>query len=129
MALGSLLHDDGLLRTAEAAPPARGVHFAPKAKSVIYLFMAGGPSQFELFDFKPKLQELDGKVIPQSYVENQRFAFNKKDEKLMATRRAFGRHGQSGQELSECLPHIASIPRGLVRSRMGSPLPRNGTPW
>ena len=109
MALGSLLQEDGFLRAAEDATPATGLHFAPKAKRVIYLFMAGGPSQLDLFDSKPKLQELDGKVIPESYVENQRFAFIKKDAKLLATRRSFARHGQSGQELSECLPHIASI--------------------
>ena len=50
-------------------------HFPPRARSVIYLFMAGGPSQLELFDYKPKLQELDGQPIPQSFIQGKRFAF------------------------------------------------------
>ena len=103
MALGSLLYEDGLLRAVEAGSPQRGLHFAPKAKSVIYLFMAGGPSQLELFDYKPKLRDLDGEVIPESFVQNQRFAFIKKDAKLLGTRRTFARHGRSGQQVSECL--------------------------
>ena len=70
--------------------------------------MAGGPSQLELFDFKPKLQELDGQVIPASYTKNKRFAFIKGDAKLLGTRRKFARHGQCGAELSELLPHLAT---------------------
>ena len=64
----------------EATDPlaARPPHFAPRAKNVIFLFMAGGPSQLELFDRKPKLQELDGQVIPESFVANKRFAFIKR---------------------------------------------------
>ena len=50
--------------------------FAPRAKNVIYLFMAGGPSQLELFDYKPKLVELNGQPIPQSFIEGKRFAFS-----------------------------------------------------
>jgi hypothetical protein len=115
MALGSLLSaEQG--SGAEPASPAgsdplavRPPHFAPKAKSVIFLFMAGGPSQLELFDLKPKLQELDGQVIPESFVASKRFAFIKKDAKLLGTRRKFAQHGQSGQTISECLPHLARI--------------------
>ncbi len=87
----------------------RPPHFAPKAKSVIFLFMAGGPSQLELFDPKPKLQELDGQVIPESFVATKRFAFIKKDAKLLGTKRKFAQYGQSGQTISECLPHLATI--------------------
>jgi hypothetical protein len=115
MALGSLLAAD--------APPARGEapsaagdplvprpgHHRPRAKSVIFLFMAGGPSQLELFDPKPKLQQLDGQVIPESFVANKRFAFIKADAKLMGTRRKFAQHGQCGQTISECLPHLATV--------------------
>ena len=72
---------------------ARPPHFAPRAKSVIFLFMAGGPSQLELFDPKPKLQELDGQVIPESFVANKRFAFIKGDAKLLGTKRKFAQHG------------------------------------
>jgi hypothetical protein len=76
---------------------------------VIFFFMAGGPSHLELFDYEPKLQQLDGEVIPASYVENKRFAFIKKDAKLLGTRREFHRCGQSGREISELLPHLGSI--------------------
>jgi hypothetical protein len=87
----------------------RPSHFLGRAKHVIFLFMAGGPSQLELFDFKPKLQAMEGQVIPDSYVANKRFAFLKKDAKLLGTRRRFGRHGESGAEISELLPHLAGI--------------------
>src|SRR5438105_3737014 len=88
-------------------------HFSGRAKSVIYLFMAGGPSQLELFDYKPKLQELHGQPIPESFVKNKRFAFmdtfSKEVPKLLGTRRKFSRHGQCGAWVSECLPHTAGI--------------------
>lgn len=95
---------------ALAAPALEGkTHHPAKAKNVIYLFMAGGPSQLELFDFKPKLQELEGKVIPESYVEGKQFAFLKKDAKLLGTRRKFKQHGESGTMFSDAIPHVASI--------------------
>jgi hypothetical protein len=71
--------------------------------------MAGGPSQLELFDYKPKLQELNGQVVPPQYTKNKRFAFIKGDAKLLGTRRKFARHGQCGAELSELLPRLAAI--------------------
>ncbi|MBX3412699.1 MAG: DUF1501 domain-containing protein [Pirellulales bacterium] len=98
---------DADLRTHPLA--VRPTHFAPRAKRVIFLFMAGGPSQLDLFDFKPKLQQLDGQQIPSSYVEKKRFAFIGRDAKLLGTRRAFAQHGQSGAQLSELLPHLATI--------------------
>src|SRR2546422_7654285 len=84
LALVSLLAEEGfcsgpgegqasLFPGAEPFRP-RGGHFPGRAKSVIYLFMAGGPSQLELFDDKPMLRQLDGKTVPASYVENKRFA-------------------------------------------------------
>ncbi len=84
-------------------------HFDGKAKRVIYLFMAGGPSQLELFDYKPKLQEMDGEVIPESYVEGKNFAFLKKDAQLLGTKRKFQKWGDSGQEMSELLPHLSEL--------------------
>lgn len=87
----------------------RDTHFAPKAKRVIFLFMAGGPSQLELFDNKPKLRELDGKPIPPSVIAGQRYAFIQPDAAVMAPRFGFSRHGQSGAELSDRLPHLGSI--------------------
>jgi hypothetical protein len=86
-------------------------HFWPRAKNIIYLFMAGGPSQLELFDHKPKLIELNGQPIPQSFIEGKRFAFmgSSHGTKLLGTRRAFKRHGQSGMWVSAMFPHTATI--------------------
>ncbi len=84
-------------------------HFAPKAKRVIYLFMAGAPSQLELFDFKPKLAALEGKPIPPSVVKGQRYAFIQPDAAVLGPRFRFARHGQTGVELSEMLPHLSKI--------------------
>src|SRR5262245_2698231 len=111
MALGSLMNGEWACGATGPADPlaARPPHHTPRAKSVIFLFMAGGPSQLELFDPKPKLQELDGQVIPESFVANKRFAFIKSDAKLQGTKRKFARHGESGQTISECLPHLAQI--------------------
>ena len=117
VALASMI-GERKLAAAESAPvvnplAAKPPHFAPKAKSVIYLFMAGGPSQLELFDYKPTLNQLNGKPIPESYIEGKRFAFmdmfTKEVPKLLGTRRKFARRGQSGQLVSDCLPHIAGI--------------------
>ncbi|HET6328497.1 MAG TPA: DUF1501 domain-containing protein [Planctomycetaceae bacterium] len=117
MALASLLSEGKLWAGASTAsdprqtnPLAAGLpHFAAKAKRVIFLFMAGGPSQLELFDRKPKLQALDGQVIPASYVKNKRFAFIKQDAKLLGTQRKFCQYGQSGLEMSTLLPHLGSV--------------------
>lgn len=113
LALGSILGNaaSSAATIAPAADPLapKATHFPAKAKSVIYLFMAGGPSQLELFDYKPKLQELHGQVIPESYVANKRFAFIKKDAKLLGTVRKFSRKGEAGAEMSDLLPHLHSI--------------------
>jgi hypothetical protein len=115
IALGSLLSERRALGAAPAQLPnpmsPKPPHFAPRAKNIIYLFMAGGPSQFELFDYKPKLIELNGEPIPQSYIEGKRFAFmgTSHGTKLLGTRRAFQRHGQSGMWVSELFPHTATI--------------------
>jgi hypothetical protein len=84
-------------------------HFAPKAKNVIYLFMAGGPTQVDLFDPKPALTAQDGNPIPESFIAGQRFAFVQGAPKLLASPYRFARHGRSGQELTELLPHTAGI--------------------
>lgn len=123
MALGSLLNGGSLqnggspfsasqaLGATETRLPfgVRGGHFPAKAKRVIFMFMAGGPSQLELFDNKPKLQELHGQVIPESYVANKRFAFIKRDAKLLGTDRKFVRCGESGAEVGELLPHLQKV--------------------
>ena len=98
----------GNSRATNPLAPLKG-HHPPKAKQAIFLFMAGGPSHLELFDEKPKLKELDGKVIPKSYVEGKRFAFIKQDAKLLGTKRKFYRCGESGTQISECLPALQKI--------------------
>jgi uncharacterized protein (DUF1501 family) len=99
-----------LARAAGTNPlMARDTHFRPKAKRVIFMFMAGAPSQLELFENKPKLLELDGKPIPPSVIAGQRYAFIQPDAAVLAPRFPFARHGQSGAELSDRLPHLATI--------------------
>lgn len=84
-------------------------HFAAKAKRVIYLFMAGAPSQLELFDHKPKLAELEGKPIPPSVIKGQRYAFIQPDAAVLGPRFKFAKHGKSGAEISEMLPHLSKV--------------------
>src|SRR6516165_8680690 len=97
-------------RVADPLAP-KSPHFPAKVKSVIYLFMAGGPSQLELFDYKPRLNQLDGQPIPESYLRDRRFAFMDSftNPRLLGVRRHFARHGKSGTYVSELLPHMASI--------------------
>jgi hypothetical protein len=107
LALTALLHDDGLL-ASESMPPLapRRPHHPAKAKRVIFLFMAGGPSHLETFDPKPELQRLHGERLPASFgpVKTRRGVDK---NRLLATRRAFRKHGQSGIEVSDLLPHLA----------------------
>ncbi len=81
----------------------------PTAKRVIYLFMAGAPSQLDLFDYKPKLTELEGQPIPPSVIAGQRYAFIQPDAAVLGPRFKFSRHGNCGAELSEKLPWLARI--------------------
>ena len=83
--------------------------FPAKAKSIVYLFMAGAPSQVDLLDNKPKLQQLDGQHIPESMVKGERFAFIKGVPKLLGSPYQFKKCGQSGAEISELLPHLMKI--------------------
>jgi len=112
VALAGLL-TDAFARRAGAAPvnpfPTKPPHFAPKAKRVIHLFMAGAPSQLELFDYKPKLAEFEGKPIPPEVIGGQRYAFIRSDAAVLGPRFKFAKHGQCGAELGETLPHLARI--------------------
>jgi hypothetical protein len=120
LALGALPRLD-----AQAASPARipvidplnpyaprPPHFAPKAKSVIFLFMVGGPSQVDTFDYKPELQKLGGQPVPESFrkaLENSRYAnvFHGCKDELLASPFAFQQHGRSGMWVSELYPRVA----------------------
>ncbi|MBW3600982.1 MAG: DUF1501 domain-containing protein, partial [Planctomycetes bacterium] len=84
-------------------------HFAPKAKRVIHLFMAGAPSQLDLFDYKPELAKLEGKPLPPSVIGDQRYAFIRPDAGVLGPQFKFSKHGQCGAELSEMLPHLAKV--------------------
>lgn len=84
-------------------------HYAPKAKRIIYLFMAGGPSQLDLFDRKPMLEKYDGQPIPAEVVKDQRYAFIERNAALMASPFKFSKHGDSGAELSDRLPKLARV--------------------
>src|SRR5205814_3686922 len=109
IALASLLNEQGLLAdesaTANPLTPRRGHHEA-KAKSIIFLFMSGGPSHLELFDPKPELQRLAGQPLPASFgpVATRRAVDR---NRLLPTRQTFRKHGRSGIGVSDLLPHTA----------------------
>jgi hypothetical protein len=112
MALASLLNENLF---ADAKPHAddplapRPAHFPAKARHIIYLHMAGAPSTLDLFDYKPKLIELNGQPCPESYIRGQQFAFIKGKPKLLGTPHKFRKHGKSGQEMSDILPHLSTV--------------------
>ena len=117
LAFASLLRADGLLAAHATRntqhdtsfPPhaPRPPHFAPRARQCIFLFMEGGVSQIDLFDPKPKLNQLNGQKMPESLTKNVRFAFLQKDSAvLLGSPHKFRRYGQSGIEISELLPNI-----------------------
>lgn len=115
IALGSLL-TNAFLSNARAATASaaevlkpRSPHFPGKAKHVIHLFMAGAPSQLDLFDHKPELAKLEGKPLPPSVIGGQRYAFIRPDAAVLGPQFNFAKHGQSGAQLSEMLPHLAEI--------------------
>src|SRR5262245_12043475 len=122
LALASLLRDEGLLSASAEAPnplSPRMPHFAPKAKNCICIYLEGAPSQIDLFDPKPKLNELHGKPLPESMTKNVRFAFIQKESAvLLGSPRKFQKHGQCGMELSDFVPHLATCADdiALVRS-------------
>ncbi|MDE0164461.1 MAG: DUF1501 domain-containing protein [Bryobacterales bacterium] len=117
IALGGLLANGkltaGNVPRVENPLAPKAPHFTPKVKRVIYLFMAGAPSQFETWLYRPKLGELDGQPTPDSFLEGKRFAFMErfmKDKlKLLGPRRKFHQHGQSGTWVSEIFPHMAGV--------------------
>ena len=113
-ALASLLAGElgrQVLAAPQAANPlaAKPPHYPAKAKAVIHLFMAGAPSQLEMFDNKPELARLEGKPIPPSVIGGQRYAFIRPDAATLGPRFKFAKYGQSGAELSEVLPNLAKV--------------------
>ena len=113
MALQSLLGrnahgSDPEIRNPLAPKPP---HFEAKAKNIIFLFMAGGPSQLEMWDYKPRLTELNGEPIPESYIEGKRFAFMNSSHRvnLLGPKRTFRQTGENGTWISDLLPHHEGI--------------------
>src|SRR3954464_2613330 len=110
IALGSLLVGAKPHAALAANPFApKNPHFPGKAKAVIHLFMAGAPSQLDLFDRKPALVKYAGKPIPSEVTGNQRFAFIRSDAAALAPQFKFRRAGKSGAEVAEVLPHLARV--------------------
>ncbi|TWU25091.1 hypothetical protein Pla52o_13890 [Novipirellula galeiformis] len=116
MALASLMADRGLAAPTAATATSnpmqpKAAHFPAKAKNVIFLFMAGGPTQFETFEYKPKLTQWNGQPIPPSFVEGKRFAFMDSSHRsnLLGPTRTFKRYGESDAWVSDLLPHTAQI--------------------
>ena len=97
------------LRSRAVAGALASLHHPARAKRVIHLFMAGAPSQLDLFDPKPALTKHDGQAIPEEFVKNERFAFIKGTPKLLASPFAFRQHGDSGAQISELLPWTAKL--------------------
>ena len=119
LALASMLNEE-CGHAANVSPQL--AHFAPQAKRCIYLFMEGGPSQMDLFDEKPKLRELDGQPMPESMLQEIKFAFIQKESaRLMGSPRTFRRYGECGMALSDLMPHLSSCvdDMALVRSMHG----------
>src|SRR5258706_3208185 len=111
-ALASLLVADARGADAPHSPDQfapKKPHFPAKAKAVIHLFMAGAPSQLDLFDNKPALTKLEGKPLPPEVIKGQRYAFIRPEAGVLGPRFKFGKHGKSGAEISELLPHLAKI--------------------
>ena len=117
IALAAMLADSGsklfgapaTSALAESPIAPKPGHFEGTAKRVIYLFMAGAPSQLELFDYKPKLAELAGSPLPPSVIDGQRYAFIQPDAAVLGPCFSFNKHGQSGAEISEVLPHLSKV--------------------
>jgi len=113
-AIASMLHaDEGTNPLASKMP-----HFAPKAKNCIFLLQAGAPSQLDLFDPKPKLNELHGKPLPAEMLEKVRFAFIKKESAvLLGSGRKWSKHGECGMDFSDFLPNIATCADDILMIR------------
>ena len=115
LALGALMGCGSKTETTQIAfDPAHPLApklppFPGKAKSVIYLHMAGAPSQLELFDYKPELAKMDGQLCPPSLLEGKRFAFIRGVPKMLGPQAKFAQYGQSGAWVSDNMPHLSTI--------------------
>ncbi len=111
IALSTLLTREASAESRRPSDPLapKEPHFEPKAKRVVYLFHAGAPSHLELYDPKPELTRFDGKLPPAELLEGYRAAFINPNSALLGPKYSFTRHGRSGIELSEILPHTGKV--------------------
>ena len=110
VSLAHLMGLEGLTAAAARSPmDPQNPHFAPRAKNLIFLFMAGAPSQMDLFDPKPSLRKWHGETLPPSMTEDLNLAFIKPTAKVLASPREFSRCGESGIEISDYLPHLQGV--------------------
>ncbi|SDE64083.1 Protein of unknown function [Dyadobacter soli] len=115
LGLGSLLGSCGSSKAGEVAGASESLagsgipQFAPKAKRVIYIHMAGAPSQLELFDYKPELVKYHGKDCPAEFLEGKKFAFIQGVPKMLGPQGKFAQYGQSGAWLSDYLPYLQTV--------------------
>ena len=109
IALADLLGENLQAQSAGNPLAPKLPHHDAAAKNVIFLFMAGGPSHLELFDYKPQLAKFDGSLPPQELIKDYRAAFINPNSKLLGPKFTFAQYGQSGTELSELLPHLATV--------------------
>lgn len=110
IALGELLRQSGFAAADHGDPLAvRQPHHPARAKRVVFLFMAGAPSHLELFDYKPQLAKYDGTLPPKNLIDGYRAAFINPSSKLLGPKFKFAKHGKCGAELSELLPHLATV--------------------
>ncbi|MCA9077097.1 MAG: DUF1501 domain-containing protein [Planctomycetaceae bacterium] len=106
IALASMLIEEQRASAKLVSPPE---NFTPRAKNVIFMHMVGGPSHLDLFDHKPELVRLSGQSMPDELWEGLRLAFIREKPNLLGTQFKFRRHGESGLELSETLPHLGEV--------------------
>lgn len=115
LALGSLLNPAAGADTSEVTVPrwdgvVQPLHRTPRIRRVIHLCMAGGPSHLETLDYKPKLAEMNGQPMPESFTKGRQIAqLQGKQLKCLGPQHPFGRHGESGQLISDVFPHISTI--------------------
>jgi hypothetical protein len=125
IALASLLQRDGAASGHDGTSGHGGIsplatrqpHFAPRAKNVIFLFMAGAPSQLDLFDPKPEMRRLHQLLVPASFLQGLNDSLIKGSARVMASPRTFTRHGQCGMDFSDYLPHMATVADDLCMIR------------
>jgi hypothetical protein len=111
-ALSSLLNEsvEAGAATARINPTApQQAHHAPRANRIIYMHMAGGPSQLDLYDHKPQLSARNGELCPDEFYEGKKFAFIEGHPKLLGTPFRFAQHGENGAWMSEHVPHLSKV--------------------